>query len=91
MKKLVLIGLSGLFVAGMGALPAGAGVGANCADFQYQEDAQAALPQYPGLDGEGDGIACETLPHRGSAPTSSPSPTPSSPAPQTPGTPKFTG
>lgn len=46
--------------------PAPAGQGANCSDFTYQEDAQAALGQYPGLDGnDNDGIACESLPSSG--------------------------
>jgi hypothetical protein len=43
-----------------------------CAEFQFQEDAQAALDQDPGLaqrqpliDEDNDGIACETLPRRG--------------------------
>jgi hypothetical protein len=43
---------------------------AVCADFRYQEDAQAA---YAGgarqLDGDNDGIACESLPHRPSGGT----------------------
>jgi hypothetical protein len=40
----------------------------NCSDFRYQEDAQAHLnadrSDPDGLDGDNDGIACETLPHR---------------------------
>jgi hypothetical protein len=43
-----------------------------CADFNAQEDAQAALDADPGLaqrqpliDEDNDGIACETLPRRG--------------------------
>jgi hypothetical protein len=43
-----------------------------CADFNFQEDAQAALNQDPGLaqrqpliDVDKDGIACEDLPRRG--------------------------
>jgi hypothetical protein len=43
----------------------------DCSDFAYQEDAQAVLDQDPSdpynLDGDGDGIACETLPRRGSS------------------------
>jgi hypothetical protein len=39
----------------------------DCADFQYQEDAQAYL--LPGdpyrLDADHDGVGCEALPHRG--------------------------
>lgn len=43
----------------------------NCSNFQYQEDAQAVLDANPsdpnGLDGnDNDGIACESLPQRGS-------------------------
>jgi hypothetical protein len=40
----------------------------NCSDFSYREDAQLKL--YPGdphgLDGDGDGLACEHLPSRSS-------------------------
>jgi hypothetical protein len=53
----------------------------NCSDFTYQEDAQAVFNQDPsdpnGLDSDGDGIACEKLPHRpveSSTPTSSQNP-----------------
>src|SRR5215207_7343690 len=49
----------------------------NCSDFATQEEAQAILDANPSdpnyLDGEGDGIACESLP---SAPPSAPPPTP---------------
>lgn len=42
----------------------------DCADFASQADAQAALEEDPsdphGLDADGDGIACETLPDGGS-------------------------
>ena len=58
-----------------------------CAEFQFQEDAQAALDNDPGLaqrqpliDEDHDGIACETLPRRG-APAATP----------TRGTPRQTG
>jgi hypothetical protein len=65
----------------------------DCADFTYQEEAQAVFDQNPsdpyGLDedpGPDDGIACETLPHRpvggGGGPTTIPEPT-SSPPPTT--------
>ena len=38
---------------------------AVCADFQYQEDAQAGFNAgAKQLDGDNDGIACESLPHR---------------------------
>jgi hypothetical protein len=53
----------------------------NCSDFTYQEDAQAVLDQDKsdpnGLDGNNNGVACESLPHRltqSSAPTSSQNP-----------------
>ncbi|MEV6905388.1 excalibur calcium-binding domain-containing protein [Amycolatopsis sp. NPDC051071] len=45
----------------------------DCGDFQFQEDAQAVLDKDRsdphGLDRDKDGIACETLPKRGTAPT----------------------
>lgn len=57
----------------------------NCSDFKYQEEAQAVLNADPAdpnkLDQNHDGIACESLPHRGGpAPTT---PTTSKPAPAT--------
>ena len=58
-----------------------------CAEFQFQEDAQAALDNDPGLaqrqpliDEDHDGVACESLPRRG-APAATP----------TQGTPRQTG
>jgi hypothetical protein len=41
----------------------------DCSDFDYQEDAQAQLlPGDPyGLDDDSDGVACETLPSRGTS------------------------
>jgi micrococcal nuclease len=40
----------------------------DCPDFQYQEDAQRVYDRDPSdpyrLDADGDGIACEELPHR---------------------------
>ena len=46
----------------------------NCGDFPYQEDAQAVLAANPAdpnnLDSNHDGVACETLPHRPTAGTS---------------------
>ena len=47
----------------------------TCSDFRFQEDAQAALGSNSQLDGDHDGIACESLPHRASTPS-----TPSGPA-----------
>jgi len=54
------------------ASAAGAQETLNCSDFQYQDDAQAALDENPsepnGLDDDNDFIACESLPSRGSTP-----------------------
>lgn len=38
----------------------------DCGDFAYQEDAQAWHASHPGagLDGDHDGLACESLPHK---------------------------
>jgi hypothetical protein len=60
----------------MGACGGGASGDRDCSDFTYQEDAQAWHNGHPGdrLDGDRDGVACESLPRR-------PSPAPSSPAP----------
>ncbi|MFE6609744.1 excalibur calcium-binding domain-containing protein [Amycolatopsis sp. NPDC057786] len=45
----------------------------DCGDFRYQEDAQAELQKDRSdphnLDNDNDGIACETLPKRGTVPT----------------------
>lgn len=54
--------------------PAAAQADRDCADFVYQEDAQAYL--LPGdpyrLDDDGDGLACESLPRRPASPTPTP-------------------
>lgn len=43
----------------------GGGGRAVCADFKYQEEAQAAFKNGESqLDADNDGIACEHLPHR---------------------------
>src|SRR5215204_1520547 len=51
--------------------PAQEGGDLDCADFGSQEDAQTVYDQDPsdpnGLDGDGDGVACEELPHRSTA------------------------
>ncbi|ANN21329.1 excalibur calcium-binding protein [Amycolatopsis orientalis] len=51
----------------------------DCADFAFQEDAQAVLDKDRsdpnGLDRDKDGIACETLPKRGTSPTKTITPT----------------
>lgn len=53
------------------------GVDVDCRNFTYQEDAQAHLEAHPGdpdgLDADGNGIACEALPSRG---TTTPAPAP---------------
>jgi Excalibur calcium-binding domain len=68
--------------------PAQQGGDLDCADFQFQEDAQVVYDQDPsdpnGLDGDGDGVACEELPRRGTvAPAESapPEPAPAEEAP----------
>src|SRR3954469_17887535 len=60
----------------------------DCADFVYQEDAQAVFdldPTDPNrLDedrGRGDGIACEVLPHRDTAAVSAATPRPATALP----------
>ncbi|MFC5142157.1 excalibur calcium-binding domain-containing protein [Actinomycetospora rhizophila] len=63
--------LLGVFGPGAGmALAAGAG-DKNCDDFTYQEDAQDFFDTTAGdphdLDRNDDGVACESLPSRGSA------------------------
>jgi hypothetical protein len=48
---------------------------AQCSDFRYQEDAQAALRGGQSqLDGDRDGTACESLPRRPTTPTTSTAP-----------------
>jgi hypothetical protein len=70
----------------------------DCADFATQEEAQAVLDGDPsdpnGLDGEGDGVACESLPSGDdtspppqSPPPGSPPPTTSTPSTPPPSTP----
>ncbi len=56
---------------GVGLFVSAAPVAARgrCADYTYQEDAQADLHIYPSLDGnDKDGLACESLPHRPGSP-----------------------
>ncbi|SFI88511.1 excalibur calcium-binding domain-containing protein [Amycolatopsis sacchari] len=59
----------------------------NCGDFQYQEDAQAELEKNPAdpnnLDGNDDGVACESLPHRPKTTTEKPTATTTAPKPAT--------
>lgn len=87
--------LAGAAVLGLGAGPlvgiasAAPAARTTCGSFQYQEDAQAALRAggHGNLDGDGDGIACESLPHRGSAATTAPvvAQGPAAPVAQRPG------
>ncbi|HEX2576036.1 MAG TPA: hypothetical protein VHK88_06780 [Aquihabitans sp.] len=69
-------------VAGLASAGAGAAAvqGPNCADFNFQDQAQDELIRDPtdplGLDGDGDGVACDDLPTR----------TPTSPATEAPTT-----
>lgn len=66
----------------------------DCNDFATQEQAQAVLDADPsdpnGLDGDNDGVACESLPRAGTPepsvpPTTTPAPLPpTSPAPPSP-------
>ena len=53
-----LVGAS--LVVGLSAPAAARG---KCADYPTQEAAQADLPNFPRLDGNHDGVACEDLPH----------------------------
>jgi hypothetical protein len=65
--KLVPPVAAGLLVLGA-LMPAGASaIDYDCSDFATQEEAQEyLLPGDPyGLDGDGDGVACEDLPHGG--------------------------
>ena len=90
MKKIALI-LAIVVAAGAGLLvPAVASAQDpdlwDCSDFEFQEDAQAVFDQVPGdpygLDDDNDGIACESLPSRGSTGTTlPPSAAPSSATP----------
>jgi hypothetical protein len=81
--------LSGAAVLGLGAGPlvgiasAAPTVPTTCGSYEYQEDAQAALRAggHGNLDGDHDGVACESLPHRGSSgPTTEPVASPAKPA-----------
>ena len=69
MARLVRVGCVIAMLATMLAVGAASPAAARgrCADYAYQEDAQADLAVYPSLDGDKDGVACESLPHRSSA------------------------
>lgn len=78
-----MVGVIGLAMAltSCGGAGGSSGSDAVCADFRYQEDAQAAFRSgATQLDRDKDGIACEDLPKR---PVSTNPPTPT--APSTPG------
>lgn len=65
MKKLVLIVffIGSIVSCDCGSTPCEK---KNCSDFKTQEEAQAAYDSdpecYKNLDGDGDGVACESLP-----------------------------
>lgn len=82
----IALALAGLLA---GSAPAFA-ADRDCSDFVYQEDAQAYFISRGGpsqdpdrLDGDHDGQACDSLPHRGSSP--SPTQPPPAPAPDADG------
>ncbi len=84
-KKLLFVLTTAMAVPAMAA-PASAVDDQNCSDFRYQEDAQAHLDADPSdpdrLDGnDNDGRACESLPHRSSAPPPAANPQPVAPPP----------
>jgi len=70
-----------IFALGFSTAPAAARR-VRCSDFQFQEEAQTYMQQQGAmyLDGDRDGIACETLPRRGR----SPHPVPVAPTSQPP-------
>jgi hypothetical protein len=78
-----LISVHAVILAGCGGGGSSSGKDAVCSDFSYQEDAQAFFQSHGAsqLDGDKDGLACESLPHR-----SAPSPLPPSPSPPPPPT-----
>jgi len=66
-RPLILATLLALAAISLAPLPAAARV--RCRDFASQAEAQAYMQQHQAtsLDGDKDGIACESLPHRGGA------------------------
>ena len=68
MARLVRVGcvIAVLAASGVIGIASPAAARGRCADYAYQEDAQADLVNYASLDGDKDGIACEALPHRAS-------------------------
>jgi lysophospholipase L1-like esterase len=89
---------TGILLAVLGLAACGGGSGlsqATCADFRYQEDAQASFSSNKAqrMDIDNDGVACEELPSRAAASNPPPSvppvasPPASSPAPALPNPP----
>lgn len=87
-----VVTLSVAFAVGSAAT-ASAAPDLDCSDFPFQEDAQAVLDANPadpnrldgGANGAGDGVACESRPHRpGAAPATTPAPTTAPAAPEAP-------
>jgi hypothetical protein len=74
LRRLQMV-MASMLAAGLVAACGGGGSDkdATCSDFQYQEDAQAALRDgAKQLDADRDGTACESLPHRPTTPSTSP-------------------
>ena len=71
-RAVLAVVVVGSGVLAMSSLPASAA--GRCADYATQEDAQAAVSLYPGLDRDHDGVVCESLPHRSGGAAASPPP-----------------
>src|SRR4051794_36787177 len=75
MTKAMIVAAAAAVGIAVGAAPASSPEDYDCADFAFQEDAQAKLlagDPYR-LDQDGDGVACQSLPRRASAPVAAPS------------------
>ncbi len=79
-RRAIAAVLLGLTVLGVTSGTAAAVDDQNCSDFRYWEDAQAHLRADPSdpdnLDGDNDGIACESLPRRPTNVAPAPAPPP---------------
>ncbi|GEK19637.1 excalibur calcium-binding domain-containing protein [Cellulomonas xylanilytica] len=68
LARVVLVAVSAAAVVLPASAASAVSTDVDCVDFSYQEDAQDHLDGQIGdpdrLDADGDGIACETLPHR---------------------------